>query len=119
MRFEVGQLVHVDLLTTLSGRLALFLILLEVGPFFILPGQIPRKCPNLLIFAAHDDIAVLVVRHGPNRLWQLNRLFACAVSPELDSAIVTACDDLASFEAIYAEDEAIVAFEIHHMSAIE
>ena len=119
MRLKVGHLVHVDLLATLSCRLTLFLILSEVGPFFILPGQIPRKRPNLLIFTAHDNVAVLIVRHGPNRLWQLNSLFACTVSPEFHSAIVATRDDLASFEAIYAEDETIMAFEVHHMGAIE
>ena len=98
-RFEVRQVAHIKLLATLSRRFTFFLVLRKVGTLFLSSG-IAGERPNFLVFAAHDDVAPLVVCDRPDRLWQLNRLLALAISPEFDCAVVASCDDLACLQAI-------------------
>ena len=118
LSLEVRKLFHVDFLTALSCSLALLFVLTEVRSVFLLAIHISRKRSDLLVFSSYDNIAILIVSHGPNCLWELNCLFALSVSPELDSAIVAPCDDFTSLKTINTKDEAIMAFEVHHMGAI-
>ena len=57
--------------------------------------------------------------HSPNRLRQLNRLFACTIGPKLHCAVIAACDNLTCVEAIHTKDKAIMTLEVHHVGAIE
>ena len=79
---EVRNLAHVDLLAaTLSSSFAFFFVFNEFSRVPILPKSIPRERPNILILRPHYDVAILIVRHGPHRLWQLNGLLAGAIRP--------------------------------------
>ena len=116
---EVRQLANVNLLASLGCRLALFLVLTEIRCVFLLASLIPRESPNLFIFRSHNNVAILIVGHGPNCLWKLDSLLTCAICPESDRAVVTTRNDLTGFETIDTENEATVAFEVHHMGAVK
>ena len=118
LRLEIWELAHVDLFATLGSCLALFFILSEVCTIFVLTGQIPRKCSNLLVLCSDNNIAILIVGDRPDCLGKLNGLLAFAISPEFDCAIVTTGDNLSRFKTINTKDEAIVSLKVHHVSAI-
>ena len=80
LSIEVRNLAHIDLLAaTLSSSLALFFVFYEFSRVPILSKCIPRERPNILILRPHYDVAILIVRHGPHRLWQLDSLLAGAI----------------------------------------
>jgi len=116
---EVRKFFHINLLTTLGRSLALILILMEVRPFSVLAGQVARESSDLLVLSAHDNIAVLVMSHGPHSLGKLDSLLAGTVSPEFDCTVITSRDDLAGIEAVDREDEAAMALKVHHVRSIE
>ena len=79
---EVWNLGNIDLLAaTLGSSLAFFFIFDEFSRVPILSKCIPRERPNVLILRPHYNVAILIVRHRPHRLWQLNGLLAGAIRP--------------------------------------
>ena len=116
--FEVWKISDIDLLATLRRSLALFFVLVEVSTGCVFAVRITSELANLLVFSAHDDIAPRVMRQSPHRLWKLDSLFALAIGPQLDTAIVASSDDLSSIEAVNGENKATVSPVVQHMGAI-
>ena len=118
LSLEVRNFRQVNLLSAWLGSSFTFLIVLGKVWAIILSDCISCESSYFLVLASYDNVAPHVVRHRPNCLRKLNLLFAVAVSPQSDCAIITACHDLTSWQAVNAENEAGVASEIHHVCSI-
>jgi len=91
---------------------------MEVWALYILAGSVTSEFSNLFVISAYDDVAILVVSDRPNSFRQLDGLFALAIGPELDCAVVAACHDLASVQAVNSKNESAMATIVHHVGAI-
>mmetsp|Transcript_7062 Transcript_7062/g.11891 ORF Transcript_7062/g.11891 Transcript_7062/m.11891 type:complete len:407 (-) Transcript_7062:202-1422(-) len=108
---DVGS--FVELLQVGGGLLGLQLLLV-LGEVLSLvcPLFVSREHPDLVVLSAYNEVAHGVLGDAPDRLGEVDGLFAHAVGPpDLDGAVVAARGYLARDQGVEREDEPAVTLE--------